>query len=116
MIQQKSPLPLSLEEELLPQKTSPLFVNNNLSIQQKGLGAMVEGFLTAYFSAHEGLLPGNGLYDRVIQEVERPLLRATLKLVNGNQKKAALILGINRNTLRKKLNDLQIDVTTLGQD
>lgn len=90
-----------------------ILTNNNLSMQQRGLGAMVEGFLTAYFSAHEGLLPGNGLYERVMQEVERPLLRATLQLVNGNQKKAALILGMNRNTLRKKLSDLQIDITNL---
>lgn len=87
--------------------------NDSLSMQQRGLGAMVEGFLTSYFAAHEGLMPSNGLYDRVIQEVERPLLKATLKLVNGNQKKAALILGINRNTLRKKLTDLQIDLDNL---
>lgn len=87
--------------------------NDNLSMQQRGLGAMVEGFLSAYFAAHEGLMPGNGLYERVIQEVERPLLKETLKLVKGNQKKAALILGINRNTLRKKLTDLQIDLDNL---
>lgn len=87
--------------------------NDNLSLQQRGLGAMVEGFLDVYFAAHEGLMPGNGLYDRIIQEVERPLLRATLKLVNGNQKKAAMILGINRNTLRKKITHLQIDLAAL---
>ena len=114
MIQRKLSVPNT--EESLDEKADPLFINKNLSIQQKGLGAMVESFLTTYFSAHEGLLPGNGLYDRVIQEVERPLLRATLKLVNGNQKKAALILGMNRNTLRKKLTDLQIDITTLSFD
>lgn len=87
--------------------------NDNLSMQQRGLGSMVEGFLSAYFAAHEGLMPSNGLYDRVMQEVERPLLKATLKLMKGNQKKAALILGINRNTLRKKLTDLQIDLDNL---
>lgn len=94
----------------IPNTTAP---NDNLSMQQRGLSAMVEGFLCAYFAAHEGLMPSNGLYDRVIQEVERPLLKATLKLVKGNQKKAALILGINRNTLRKKLTDLQIDLDNL---
>lgn len=87
--------------------------DNDFSLQQGGIGAMVENFLNAYFTAHEGLMPGNGLYDRVMQEVERPLLRTTLKLVNGNQKKAAIILGINRNTLRKKLTDLQIDIDNL---
>jgi two-component system nitrogen regulation response regulator GlnG len=45
-----------------------------------------------------------------MQEVERPLLKTTLKAVMGNQKKAAEILGINRNTLRKKLTELNIDV------
>lgn len=87
--------------------------NTNLSMQQRGLSAMVEGFLRTYFEAHEGLLPTTGLYDRVLQEIERPLLKETLKLVKGNQKKAAQILGINRNTLRKKLTDLQIDLELL---
>jgi two-component system nitrogen regulation response regulator GlnG len=87
--------------------------DNDFSLQQGGIGAMVENFLNAYFIAHEGLMPSNGLYDLVMQEVERPLLRTTLKLVNGNQKKAAIILGINRNTLRKKLTDLQIDIDNL---
>ena len=48
-----------------------------------------------------------------MQEVERPLLQATLKAVLGNQKKAAEILGINRNTLRKKLTELDIDLRDL---
>ena len=76
--------------------------NANESITQKGLGSVIEAFLNDYFVAHEGLLPTAGLYDRILREVERPLLRSTLKLVRGNQKKAAEILGINRNTLRKK--------------
>ncbi|MBX9805252.1 MAG: hypothetical protein K2Y18_05820 [Alphaproteobacteria bacterium] len=75
-----------------------------------GLSGAVESFLKDYFAAHNGDLPTTGLYERVIREVERPLLRTTLKAVMGNQKKAAEILGINRNTLRKKLTDLNIDV------
>ncbi|MBM3468146.1 MAG: hypothetical protein FJX71_01785 [Alphaproteobacteria bacterium] len=75
-----------------------------------GLSGAVESFLKNYFTAHEGDLPTTGLYDRVIQEVERPLIQATLKAVMGNQKKAAEILGINRNTLRKKLTQLKINV------
>lgn len=90
--------------------------NSNLCVksfdatpEQKGLGHIVEAFITNYFVAHEGLCPSAGLYDRVIQEVERPLLIATLKSVKGNQRKAAEILGMNRNTLRKKLVELNID-------
>lgn len=79
----------------------------------RGLGGMVETFIDNYFKAHEGVMPVSGLYERVIQEVERPLLKATLKLVGGNQKKAAEILGINRNTLRKRLTELQIDLSEL---
>lgn len=94
-------------------KEEAIVVNNvmnaNETIGQKGLGAVVETFLNEYFIAHEGLLPSTGLYNRVLQEVERPLLTATLKLLKGNQKRAAAILGINRNTLRKKLTQLNID-------
>jgi two-component system nitrogen regulation response regulator GlnG len=81
------------------------------SLQPKaGLSGAVESFLKNYFAAHNGDLPTTGLYERVMQEVERPLLKTTLKAVMGNQKKAAEILGINRNTLRKKLTELGIDV------
>lgn len=82
-------------------------------IAAKGLGGMVATFLDDYFAAHEGGSPAAGLYDRVIQEVERPLLKSTLRSVKGNQKKAAEILGINRNTLRKRLTELQIDLAEL---
>ncbi|MBX3487385.1 MAG: Fis family transcriptional regulator [Candidatus Paracaedibacteraceae bacterium] len=80
-----------------------------ITSNQGGLSSIVEEFIDSYFVALEGSLPASGLYDRVIQEVERPLLKATLQSVRGNQKKAAEILGINRNTLRKRLTELQID-------
>ena len=86
---------------------------NSLLSSKAGLSGAVESFLKTYFAAHNGGLPTTGLYDRVMQEVERPLLQATLKAVLGNQKKAAEILGINRNTLRKKLTELDIDLRDL---
>jgi two-component system nitrogen regulation response regulator GlnG len=76
-----------------------------------GLSGIVEDFLKTYFASHQGLLPTRGLYQLVLTEVEKPLILATLKAVSGNQKKAAEILGINRNTLRKKINDLGLDLT-----
>ncbi len=50
------------------------------------------------------------IYDQVIAEVERPLIQMTLSATRGNQIKAASMLGLNRNTLRKKIRDLDIPV------
>lgn len=61
-----------------------------------------------YFDALSNSEPPAGLYDRVIEEVERPLIIRTLHLTKGNQIKAAQILGLNRNTLRKKIELLTI--------
>jgi two-component system nitrogen regulation response regulator GlnG len=74
------------------------------------LGAAVEQHLSRYFAAHDGELPASGLYDRVLREVERPLIRLALTATRGNQIKAAALLGLNRNTLRKKIRDLDIEV------
>ena len=63
-----------------------------------------------YFAAHEGALPSSGLYARVLKEIERPLLTVSLVATGGNQLKAAKLLGLNRNTLRKKIRDLDIEV------
>lgn len=71
-----------------------------------GLADAVERQLEGYFSAHDKQLPPEGLYQRVLEEVERPLLRLSLAATRGNQLKAAALLGINRNTLRKKLKAL----------
>jgi two-component system nitrogen regulation response regulator GlnG len=58
------------------------------------------------FAAAGTQLPAAGLYDRVLAEVERPLITQTLQATRGNQIKAAAVLGINRNTLRKKIQTL----------
>jgi two-component system nitrogen regulation response regulator GlnG len=72
------------------------------------LGQSVDRHLRAYFAAHQGRLPAHGLYDRILQEIERPLLTICLEATRGNQIKAAELLGLNRNTLRKKLRELDI--------
>ena len=74
------------------------------------LSVAVERHLRDYFSAHKGTLPAAGLYDRVLREVERPLIELTLGATRGNQLRAAKLLGLNRNTLRKKIRDLDIQV------
>ena len=79
----------------------------------RGLAASVEGHLARYFATFGDDLPPDGLYDRVLAELERPLLTLSLLSTGGNQIRAAKLLGINRNTLRKKLNDLRIDAAQL---
>jgi len=74
------------------------------------LSAAVERHLTKYFAEHGDRLPPPGLYDRVIQDVERPLLSICLGATRGNQIRAAHLLGLNRNTLRKKIRDLGLEV------
>ena len=75
-----------------------------------GLSHSVERHLKTYFLAHGETLPSSGLYGRVLREVERPLINLTLSATQGNQIKAAQILGLNRNTLRKKIRQLNIPV------
>jgi len=75
-----------------------------------GLSVAVERHLKDYFSAHKDGMPAAGLYDRVLREVERPLISLSLSVTRGNQIKAAELLGLNRNTLRKKIRELDIQV------
>lgn len=76
----------------------------------ESLGEAVDRHLKDFFAAHKDGLPPPGLYDRVVQEVERPLINLCLTATRGNQIKAAHILGLNRNTLRKKIRELDIQV------
>ena len=79
-----------------------------------GLGNFVERQLRTYFNAHGDALPAPGLFDRVLREIERPLIMLTLEATRGNQIRAAEVLGLNRNTLRKKIRDLNIPVVRGG--
>jgi two-component system, NtrC family, nitrogen regulation response regulator GlnG len=78
--------------------------------QDEGLGAAIERHLATYFASFGDDLPPPGLYHRVLREVEHPLLSVTLAATRGNQIRAADLLGVNRNTLRKKIRDLDIQV------
>jgi two-component system nitrogen regulation response regulator GlnG len=81
----------------------------------RGLGEAVEAHLATYFAGFGGALPPAGLYDRILAEIEPPLLAAALAATRGNQLKAADLLGLNRNTLRKKLKDHGIDPGAAGR-
>jgi len=75
-----------------------------------GLGRSVERHLSDYFGGFGSGLPPPGLYHRILREVEYPLISTALAATRGNQIKAAELLGVNRNTLRKKIRDLDIPV------
>lgn len=75
------------------------------------LSASVARHLRRYFDLHGGVLPPDGLYSRILREIELPLIELALDATGGNQAKCADLLGINRNTLRKKITDLDIRVT-----
>jgi two-component system, NtrC family, nitrogen regulation response regulator GlnG len=77
---------------------------------EEGLSAAVERHLSSYFASFSDNLPPAGLYHRILREVEYPLLTAALAATRGNQIRAADLLGVNRNTLRKKIRDLEIQV------
>ncbi|SOC03464.1 nitrogen regulation protein NR(I) [Stappia indica] len=77
---------------------------------QIDLSGSVERYLNTYFQAFGDALPPPGLYHRILREVEYPLIGAALAATRGNQIKAAELLGVNRNTLRKKIRDLDVQV------
>ena len=75
-----------------------------------GLSSAIERHLSSYFASFGTELPPPGLYHRILREIEHPLLSVTLAATRGNQIRAADLLGVNRNTLRKKIRDLDIQV------
>ncbi|MCP5405803.1 MAG: hypothetical protein H6922_06245 [Pseudomonadaceae bacterium] len=82
----------------------------------ESLPASVDACLRSYFKDLNGMSPANGMYDKVISQVEKPLIEHVLRYVRCNQVRAASILGINRNTLRKKIRELNIDLMRIGGD
>lgn len=80
-------------------------------VEGERLSASVARHLKRYFDLHNGQLPPSGVYDRILREVELPLIEIALDATAGNQAKCADLLGINRNTLRKKITELDIRVT-----
>ncbi|WP_134679681.1 response regulator [Paracoccus ravus] len=97
-----------------PSSVSPTPAATPAAIAEPANGRLsqsVEMHLQRYFDLHGDQLPPPGLYDRILREIEKPLLEIALDATGGNQLRCADLLGINRNTLRKKLTDLNIEVT-----
>jgi two-component system nitrogen regulation response regulator GlnG len=96
-------------EQVLGNQPSPEPRTDGVSGEK--LSASVARHLKRYFDLHGGQLPPPGVYQRILREVELPLIEIALDATAGNQAKCADLLGINRNTLRKKITDLDIRVT-----
>jgi two-component system, NtrC family, nitrogen regulation response regulator GlnG len=87
---------------------------NSIHHGVENLGGAVEAYLSSHFSGFPNGVPPPGLYHRILKEIEVPLLTAALAATRGNQIRAADLLGLNRNTLRKKVRDLDIQVYRSG--
>jgi two-component system nitrogen regulation response regulator GlnG len=96
-----------IDQELAPQAVS---LAEEEKPSEDNLQDSVERFLDKYFGEFGETLPPPGLYHRILREVEYPLIGAALAATRGNQIKAAELLGVNRNTLRKKIRDLDVQV------
>jgi two-component system nitrogen regulation response regulator GlnG len=96
-----------IEAELDQPSIAPVAAESD---REETLSGSVERHLAAYFQSFGSSLPPPGLYHRILREVEDPLISAALASTRGNQIKAAELLGVNRNTLRKKIRDLDIQV------
>jgi two-component system, NtrC family, nitrogen regulation response regulator GlnG len=88
--------------------TPPAKQQNGLTTDFDKPAEFFENYLAEYFATFGTGLPPAGLYERILAEIEPPLLRASLTATNGNQLRAADLLGINRNTLRTKLRSRNI--------
>jgi two-component system nitrogen regulation response regulator GlnG len=96
-----------IDEELAP----PAVISGGPASRSiDNLSGAVEMYLSSHFSGFPNGVPPPGLYHRVLREIEVPLLTAALAATRGNQIRAADLLGLNRNTLRKKIRDLAIPV------
>jgi two-component system, NtrC family, nitrogen regulation response regulator GlnG len=102
----------TIEAELAQSDAAPMPTGELSS--ELTLGAVVERYLQRYFASFGTQMPPAGLYHRIVEEVEAPLISAALAATRGNQIKAAQLLGLNRNTLRKKISDLDIQVMKLS--
>ena len=100
--------PIHVEENL---NLIPSVNSNELDSDNGKLSSSVEKHIKRYFDLHGDNLPPPGLYNRILKEIELPLIALSLSATRGNQIKTSELLGINRNTLRKKIKDLDIVVT-----
>ncbi|WP_375457918.1 nitrogen regulation protein NR(I) [uncultured Enterovirga sp.] len=101
------------ELDTLPRMSTS--VEASAVVEGETLSMSVERHLTDYFRKYPNSLPPPGLYHRILRDIEGPLIGAALAATRGNQIRAAELLGVNRNTLRKKVRDLDLQVVRTGR-
>ncbi|MHA6684620.1 nitrogen regulation protein NR(I) [Mesorhizobium sp. A556] len=99
-----------IDIELSSAQRSPEQDGSGRFSEEFTIGQAAEQYLQRYFKAFGDQLPPAGLYQRILEEVEHPLILASMTATRGNQIKAAELLGLNRNTLRKKIRELGVNV------
>jgi len=99
-----------IESELNLASAPHISEQNPAISEDMPLGKFMEQFLSNHFASFDDGIPPPGLYQRILAEVEYPLILASLTATRGNQIKAAELLGVNRNTLRKKIRELGVNV------
>ncbi len=86
-------------------------------VSQISLERLVQAKLEALFrQQQEAQVELNGLYNLILEQVEKPLFEMALRSQRGNQAKTAELLGINRNTLKKKIDSYRIKVKKVGPE
>jgi two-component system nitrogen regulation response regulator GlnG len=103
---------LSVVRRSSPRIVEPKAMEAQAVPQAEGFEAYLRNYLKTYFGRFGDDLPPPGVYERLLVEFERPVVAAALAATNGNQVRAADLLGLNRNTLRKKIRELGIRMTS----
>ncbi len=88
----------------------------NKQLYSLGLQGVMERYISHYFDLHGNILPSAGLYHCLMKEIEKPLIEVSLRRLKGNQVQVAKLLGIDRNTLRRKIQALNISLDMSGAD
>lgn len=92
-------------------QTKDLLVAN---LRQVSLEKLIKSKLEVLFQQQrDAEVQIDGLYSLILEQVEKPLIELSLKKFNGNQVRTAKMLGINRNTLKKKIDNYEIPVRNL---
>jgi two-component system, NtrC family, nitrogen regulation response regulator GlnG len=91
-------------------RNEPAAIKDSTTTADTPLSESIRRHIEAYFKSHAGSLPPTGVYDRLLPLFEKPLIETALQATGGNQVRTAILLGINRNTLHKKIAELGIRV------